>query len=119
MSDLLLEAADGPKHRISAIGSSSLAKGRVFAERQGILHTSRVYKDYASVYADADVDIVYVGTPHSRHRINTLDAIRAGKHVLCEKPLAMNAREASEMIEAAREKDVFLMEGLLSQEKFF
>lgn len=108
----MIEGTDGPTHRITAIGSSSIAKGSAFAENLGILDTSIVYDDYKSVYADADVDIVYVGTPHGLHKANTLDAINAGKHVLCEKPLAMNFREATEMVKAARKQKVFLMEGV-------
>jgi predicted dehydrogenase len=61
---------------------------------------------------DADVDVVYVASPHPFHCENTLTCLRAGKHVLCEKPFAINAREAAEMIETARAKGVFLMEAM-------
>jgi predicted dehydrogenase len=72
-----------------------------------------VYASYAEVYNDPDVDIVYIGTPHVFHLQNALEAIEAGKHVLCEKPITMNAKDTRVLIEAARKKGVFLMEGML------
>ena len=70
-----------------------------------------IYDTYSGVYHDPDVDIVYIGTPHVLHCQNALDAIAAGKHVLCEKPIALNAKDAKRMFDAARDKGVFLMEG--------
>ena len=57
---------------------------------------------------------MYIGTPHSLHKRNCLDAIAAGKHVLCEKPFTINEKEAQEVINAAMEKGVFVMEGILT-----
>ena len=54
---------------------------------------------------------MYIGTPHVFHKESCLAAIAAGKHVLCEKPMAINEKEVNEMIAAAKEKGVFLMEG--------
>lgn len=71
----------------------------------------QIYTDYAHVYADAEVDIVYIGTPHALHKEACLAAVEAGKHVLCEKPITINARDAKEVVAAARAKGVFLMEG--------
>ena len=71
-----------------------------------------VYGSYQEVYDDKDVDCVYIGTPHSFHRQNCLDAIKAGKNVLCEKPFAMNTKEAEEVFAAAKEKGVFIMEAM-------
>jgi dihydrodiol dehydrogenase / D-xylose 1-dehydrogenase (NADP) len=73
----------------------------------------KMYGSYDEVYADPDVDIVYIATPHTLHLRNTLDAIKAGKHVLCEKPIAVNAKDTEVMIAAAQAKGVFLMEGEL------
>ena len=131
--DLLLAPRSSPsaKHTITALGSSSLEKGNTFVEKvwgesaaaappdpeQAWPPPPRpvVYADYQGVYHDGSVDIVYIGTPHSLHRANCLDAIAAGKHVLCEKPLTINAREAQEVVDAARKKGVFIMEGALFQ----
>lgn len=73
----------------------------------------KAYGTYEEVYNDPNVDIVYIGTPHALHKINALDAINAGKHVLCEKPFTINANEAQIVIAAAKEKNVFVMEGNL------
>lgn len=61
---------------------------------------------------DPDVDIVYVANTHNFHCESVLMALRAGKHVLCEKPLAVNATQVGEMIRVARENKCFLMEGM-------
>ncbi|PJF45754.1 MAG: dehydrogenase, partial [Candidatus Thermofonsia Clade 3 bacterium] len=58
------------------------------------------------------VDAIYVATPHSLHHANTLLALQHGKHVLCEKPFAINAAQAQEMVDAARSAGLFLMEAM-------
>ena len=73
----------------------------------------QLYDNYHSVSNDSNVQIVYVGTPHVLHKQNSLDAIAAGKHVLCEKPFTINEKDAKEVIDAARQKGVFIMEGKL------
>lgn len=103
-------------HIVQAIGSSSLGKGKSFAEKN-VLPTQTstrptLYGSYQEVYDDQDVDCVYIGTPHSFHRQNCLDAIKAGKNVLCEKPFAMNSKQAEEVFAAAKEKGVFVMEAM-------
>lgn len=92
-----------------AVGSRSLDKAKGFGERFG---AERAYGSYAELAADDDIDVVYVATPHPFHMENTLLCIEAGKAVLCEKPLAVNFREAGRMIEAARAKGIFLMEAM-------
>lgn len=125
VTDLLVPRPNAKAtHEIVAIGSSSLAKAEKFvadvitpslssstSSQQGKAATPKLYDDYKGVYANADVDIVYVGTPHSLHMRNCLDAIEMGKNVLCEKPFAINAREAEEVVSAARRKGVYVMEG--------
>jgi D-xylose 1-dehydrogenase (NADP+, D-xylono-1,5-lactone-forming) len=73
----------------------------------------RVHADYAAVLADPDVDAVYVPLPNSLHLAWTQRALAAGKHVLCEKPLALNAMEATEMAESARASGRLLMEAAM------
>jgi dihydrodiol dehydrogenase / D-xylose 1-dehydrogenase (NADP) len=102
------------KHKVQAIGSSSLGKATTFSEKfipPSVIARPTVYDSYEQVYNDPEVDIVYVATPHALHLRNALDAIQAGKHVLCEKPMTINARDSEILIKAAREKGVFLMEG--------
>ncbi len=92
-----------------AVGSRSKAKAKKFAAQ----HVgARAYGSYEELAADPDVDIVYVATPHPYHMENTLLAIKNGKHVLCEKPMAMNAKQTRRMIAAAQKKGVFLMEAM-------
>ncbi|EON64907.1 hypothetical protein W97_04141 [Coniosporium apollinis CBS 100218] len=116
--DLLLDRPDArASHSFVAIGSSSTQKGNTFvstiwASASSSAPRPTVYDDYHSVYNDPNVDIVYIGTPHALHAQSCLDAIAAGKHVLCEKPLTINEKEAQTVIAAAKEKGVFLMEAV-------
>lgn len=106
-------------HQIVAIGSSSISKAGKFVSDvispSSSSHPSqpKLYDNYEGVYENEDVDVVYVGTPHSLHKQNCLDAIERGKNVLCEKPFAINAREAEEVVKKARKKGVYVMEGKL------
>lgn len=92
-----------------AVGSRSLDKAKGFVEKFG---AERVYGNYAELTVDKDIDVVYVATPHVFHMENTLLCIESGRAVLCEKPFAVNARQARRMIEAAQAKGVFLMEAM-------
>ncbi|KXJ97326.1 hypothetical protein Micbo1qcDRAFT_211587 [Microdochium bolleyi] len=114
VADLVLDrpGVATTRHIIQAIGSSSKDKGSAFATKNCPTHSPAIYDSYEGVYNDPNIDIVYIGTPHTLHRRNTIDAITAGKHVLCEKPIAINARDAQEMFDAARDKCVFLMEAV-------
>jgi predicted dehydrogenase len=97
---------------IAAVASRSAERADAFGDRFDI---PTRYGDYATLAADPDVDVVYVATPHSRHEADTVDLLRAGKHVLCEKPFALNARQAARMAEAARSRGLFLMEAVWSR----
>lgn len=111
--DLTLPRPDArAHHKITAIGSSSLSKAEAFAKKHLPNTTPKCYANYESVYNDPDVDIVYIATPHAFHLENSLAAISAGKHVLIEKPMAMNAKQAKQILAAAKEKGVFAMEGM-------
>lgn len=98
-----------PDAELLAVGSRRQDTADSFGNRYGI---PRRYPRYEALAADSDVDAVYIATPHSLHRENTLMCLDAGKAVLCEKPFAINAREASEMIDAARRRKLFLMEAM-------
>ncbi len=83
------------------------------AQRFGLEHEIPVqYGSYESLVADATVDIIYVGSPHSYHLEHTLLCLEAGKHVLCEKPMGLTPAEIGRMIAAASETGCFLMEAL-------
>jgi predicted dehydrogenase len=97
---------------IVAVASRSMERADVYGDRFGVRNR---YDDYRALAEDPDVDIVYVATPHSRHASDTLLFLEAGKHVLCEKPFALNAHQARTMVEAARTAGVFLMEAMWSR----
>ena len=92
-----------------AVGSRSQAKADEFATQFNVPFR---HASYEALAKDPRVDAVYVATPHSLHAENTLMALKAGKPVLCEKPFAINAREAKSMIRSARTKGVLLMEAM-------
>jgi len=92
-----------------AVGSRSQEKARVFAEQHG---ASRAYGSYEALIADPDVDIIYIATPHPFHRAHTVACLEGGKAVLCEKPMGVNAGDVRAMVDCARERALFLMEGM-------
>jgi predicted dehydrogenase len=98
-----------PDADVVAVGSRTQDAADTFAERFGIPHA---HGGYDALWADDDVDIVYVASPHSHHHAMTIAALDAGKHVVCEKAFAVNAAQAREMVEAARRNDRFLMEAM-------
>lgn len=102
------------KHIIQAIGSSSLEKGHDFASKylKDASVQPSIYASYDEVYADPNVDCVYIGTPHGFHKRDCLAAIAAGKNVLCEKAFTINAREAREVFDAAKKKGVYVAEAM-------
>lgn len=103
------EAKLVPGARLVAVGSRSAEKAGEFAKQNGV---ERAYGSYAELVADPDVDAVYVATLHPTHCEHTLLALDAGKAVLCEKPFAVTAREARQMVERARSRKLFLMEAM-------
>jgi predicted dehydrogenase len=98
--------------QIVAVASRSQERAEAYGDRFGV---PRRYADYGELAGDDGVDAVYVATPHVRHEADTLTYVSAGKHVLCEKPFAMNAGQVNRMVAAAREHNVFLMEALWSR----
>ncbi|MCW2867405.1 MAG: Oxidoreductase [Marmoricola sp.] len=97
-----------PDGRLVATGSRSLERSQAFAEEFG----GSAYDSYAGVLADADVDVVYVASPHSRHHEHVTAALEAGKHVLCEKPMTLDGDTTEELFDLARERGLFLMEAM-------
>jgi predicted dehydrogenase len=92
-----------------AVGSRRQASAEEFGERFGIPNR---HDSYEALVEDPEVDAVYVGTPHPMHREDALLALRAGKHVLVEKPFTMNAAEAEEIVAEARQRGLFAMEAM-------
>lgn len=95
--------------RIAAVGSRSKDAAAAFAARWGV---AKAHDSYEALVAADDIDVVYVATPHNFHHAHALLAIEAGKHVLVEKPVALNRVQAEEMVAAARRRGVFFAEAL-------
>lgn len=101
-----LARALGPHLR--AVGSRSHERARAFAHTWNL---AAFHSTYADLAADPGVDVVHVATPHPWHHPHTLLALHAGKHVLVEAPLAMNASQTSQLLHTAHRAGRFLMEG--------
>ena len=104
LRDLLLV----PDARLVATGSPVARAGAAFADELG----GTAYGSYEELVADPDVDVVYVASPHALHDEHTMLALEAGKHVLCEKPMTLEAATTQELFDAARERGLFLMEAM-------
>jgi predicted dehydrogenase len=100
----------GSRTEVVAIASRDGARAAQVARELGI---PRAHSSYEALLADPDVDAVYIPLPNNLHADWTIAAARAGKHVLCEKPLAMTAAEAERMIESCRAAGVVLMEAFM------
>lgn len=100
-------------HSVVAVSSSS-SKDRAekFISSVGISTPCTAYGSYDDLVADANVDVIYVATPHSHHFQNVMLALEAGKHVLCEKAFTVNAAQTKILCETAKKKNLFLMEAV-------
>ena len=103
------DLVDLPDAEVVAVASRTEASAKAFAERFGI---ERAYGEWGALAADADIDVVYVATPHSAHRAAAGLCLDAGRNVLCEKAFTLNAREAEELVALARGRGSFLMEAM-------
>jgi len=104
-----IQLLDG--HTVAAVGSRTLGNAQNFAKTFGGIS----YGSYQELVDDPLIDGIYVATPHPWHKENVIAALNAGKPVLCEKPFAVNAREAQEMVNAAQANNLALMEAMWSR----
>ena len=98
-----------PDAELTAIGSRSREKAEVFARE---FAASTAHESYEALLNDKNIDAVYIATPHSCHFQNAIDALNAGKAVLCEKPFTINASETQQVIRLARTRKLLLMEAM-------
>ena len=91
------------------IASRELQKAEQFAAKFGV---TRAYGSYEEMLADPMIELVYVATPHSQHYENMMLCIEYGKPVLCEKAFTVNAKQAREVLDFAKEKNVFVTEAM-------
>lgn len=99
-----------------AIAGRNLEKAEAFRNKYGF---DKAYGSYEELLRDPEVEALYLPLPNNMHCEWTIRALQAGKHVLCEKPLAPSAEEAEKMFAAARENDVLLMEAFAYQHSPF
>ncbi|MEK3883549.1 Gfo/Idh/MocA family oxidoreductase [Paenibacillus sp. PL2-23] len=97
-------------NEVAAIASRNLDKAKEAAEAHGI---AKAYGSYEELLADEAIDAVYIPLPNHMHKEWAIRAAEAGKHVLCEKPIALNAEEAAEMKEACEKAGVQLLEAFM------
>lgn len=102
-----LNALEGTE--ITAVASRDLERAKAFAE---CYHINKIYNSYEELAKDKDIDVIYIGTPHTEHKANTALCIMNGKAVLCEKPFTLNQKDTQYLIDLARENSVFLMEAM-------
>jgi predicted dehydrogenase len=94
---------------IACVAARDEARARAFADKWGI---PRAVGGYEALANDPEIDAVYVATPHPFHHDHAMLVMRAGKHVLCEKPAAVNAAQLAEMLACAKKHHVFFMEAM-------
>src|SRR5262249_28307593 len=104
---LILPAKQVPEVEVTAIAARDPSRARQFAKTNGI---PRVLASYEELIADPDIDVIYNPLPNSLHCECSIGAMRAGKHVFCEKPIASNTAEAERLVQVADETGLLLVE---------
>ncbi len=99
-----------PQAKLVAVASRNVSTTQKFAKEHNV---PRAYATYEELVRDPEIDVVYIGTPHTFHLENSILCMRNGKSVLCEKALTINAEEAKKMVQVAHEENVFLMEAMI------
>lgn len=97
------------RQQIAAVGSRGAESAGAFAKRHGI---ATAHSSYQALVEDDGIDVIYIATPHIAHRDHALMALEAGRHVLVEKPMALDHAQAAEIVETARARGLFLAEAL-------
>ncbi len=98
-----------PRAIVYAVASRDGDRAHAFAEKFG---ATKVYTNYQDLVSDAEVEVIYVATPHTFHYQHTLLCLQHKKPVLCEKPLTLSRKLAAEMVDTARKHNTFLMEAM-------
>ena len=101
-----------PNATLRAVASRTKKKAKEFAKNHG---AEKAYGSYEKLFKDDAIDIIYIATPHNSHANLSIAAMKAGKAVLCEKPLAVNKKQVKKMIKTAKKQKVFMMEAFWSK----
>lgn len=102
-----IHATEGAE--VYAVASRDVARAEDYANRYNAV---KKYSNYEDLVKDENVDVVYIATPHSFHYEHTMLCLQHNKPVLCEKPMSLSVKQTTEMLAAAKEKNLFLMEGM-------
>ncbi|HEM3672334.1 TPA: Gfo/Idh/MocA family oxidoreductase [Streptococcus suis] len=105
----LVQALQAMGGNLYSVANRTYDKGVEFAQKYGI---EKVYQEIDDVFEDPEVDIIYISTPHNTHINYLRKALKAGKHVLCEKSITLNSEELAEAIQLAEENQVILAEAM-------
>lgn len=105
----LVQALQAMGGNLYSVANRTYDKGVEFAQKYGI---EKVYREIDDVFEDPEVDIIYISTPHNTHINYLRKALKAGKHVLCEKSITLNSEELAEAIQLAEENQVILAEAM-------
>ncbi|HIQ99120.1 MAG TPA: Gfo/Idh/MocA family oxidoreductase [Candidatus Scybalocola faecavium] len=97
---------------VYGIASRNYGKAYKFAKKH---HVEKAFESYERMLEDENIQAVYIAVPHPMHCAYAVDAMKAGKHVLCEKPVGMNAGQVQHMIDVAYDHNVFLMENMVTR----
>ena len=103
------ELSRGTKIKLYAVASRNLERSKEFADKW---HFEKAYGSYEELFNDPEVDAIYVANPHAFHHDSVIAALKAGKHVLCEKPAGCSRNQLDDMINLAQEKKLFFMEAM-------
>lgn len=109
IANQLEKAMESKGRKLYSVANRTYSKGVEFAEKYGI---PKVYEQIDDVFDDEMVDVIYISTPHNTHAEYLRKALKAGKHVLCEKSITLNSEELEEAMELARENGVILAEAM-------
>ena len=112
---LALLTCDRHEHVIVAVSSRDKVQADNFVKEFGLGNEVRTYGSQDELFQDANVDIAYIGTIEQVHRNLCIKALVNNKHVLCEKPLAMNVDETQQIVNTARKTQKFMMEAMWSR----
>lgn len=109
IANQLAQALERRGDRLYSVANRTHSKAVEFAEKYGI---EKVYDNLEDVFDDDNVDIIYISTPHNTHIEYMRKALKAGKHVLCEKAITLNSDELEEAMELASQNNVVLAEAM-------
>ena len=109
IANQLAEALAKQGRTLYAVGNRTYEKAIAFAQKY---HVKKVYNVIEDMFTDDNVDIIYISTPHNTHISYIIQALKNGKHVLCEKSITLNAQELQQAVKLAEQNDVILAEAM-------